>query len=391
MPNHCCWSEFEMTIAERDQANYLSARDSSPKDLLIYAAKNSGRSVLQIQREFNQMAKSHSQLNMVEYVRNGLFDIDRYTQDERDQFISNDLHWPITHKCCHKGWTSAAEDKVLAATLLQAGGVPVPETVAVFDQSPRIYPGLNKISSVEGLRELLTTYAGEPLFCKIVDGMVSFGAFRIEDGDDNQIVCTGHPPMSHDHFLAEFVGSNAYVIQRELRNHSGFAKYASALGTVRMVNMVMDTGVYCPIALIKLPQGGNIADAFWRPGNLACAIDVETGRILTIARRGIETEFLDDHPDHAGLVGLELPFWSELCEINDRAGRIFAPIRYQSTDIAITEAGPVIVELNYGGGFDLPQYASGRGLLTPQVRAFFESCGVEFGRKKKRRLGIFGG
>lgn len=63
----------------------------------------------------------------------------------------------------------------------------------------------------------------------------------------------------------------------------------------------------------------------------------------------------------------------------------FAPIRYQSTDIAITDAGPVVVELNYGGGFDLPQYASGRGLLTPEVRAFFESFGYDFDARPKRR------
>lgn len=379
-----------MTVADRDHADYLSARDSSHKDLLIHAAKSSGRSVLRIHREFRQMAKSHGQLNMVEYVRNGLYDIERFSQEERDCFISNDLHWPITHQCCNKGWTSAAEDKVLAATLLKAGGVPVPDTVAVFDKSSRIYPGLNKIASVEALRDLLQTYSSEPLFCKIVDGMVSFGAFRIESSDATEIVCSGHPPMSHEHFLSEFVGSNAYVVQRELRNHTRIEKYAGALGTVRMVNMVTDNGVNCPIAVIKLPQGNNIADAFWRPGNLACEIDVETGCIRTVTRRGTEMEFLDDHPDTPDLMGLELPFWSELRDINERAARIFAPIRYQSTDIAITESGPVIVELNYGGGFDLPQYASGRGLLTPEVRSFFESCGVNFNRKPKRRLPFIG-
>ena len=45
----------------------------------------------------------------------------------------------------------------------------------------------------------------------------------------------------------------------------------------------------------------------------------------------------------------------------------------------------MVVELNYGGGFDLPQYASGRGLLTPEVRAFFESFGYDFDARPKRR------
>ncbi|MEM0946233.1 MAG: sugar-transfer associated ATP-grasp domain-containing protein [Pseudomonadota bacterium] len=376
-----------MNVADADRADYLSARDNSHSELLAYSAKKSGRSPLKIQREFGRMAKSHSRINMVEYVRNGLYDVDRYSPEERAQFISNDLHWDITHKCNDNAWIAAAEDKVLAATLLNTGGVPTPETVAVLDRSPRIYPGLPKIDSVAALKQVLEAQKEGPLFCKIMDGMVSFGAFRIERIDGDTVFCSGQPPMRLESFLDDFVGDNRYLVQREIQNHSRFAQYASALGTVRMVNMVSDTGVLCPIAVIKLPQGKNIADAFWRPGNLACEVEVESGRIRTVARRDVETEFLEDHPDLPGLMGLELPFWSQLREINDRAARIFAPIRYQSTDIAITEQGPVIVEINYGGGFDLPQYASGRGMLTNEVRQFFESCGVEFAGK---RSGIFG-
>lgn len=381
-----------MNIAARDQEAYLAARDSSDKDLLVYAARKSGRSPVRIQREFQDMAQSHSQLNMVEYVRNGLYDIDRFTAEERARFISNDLHWPITHKCNVQTWAGAAEDKVLAHTILTAGGVPVPRTVAVIDRTLRIHPGLPRIDSVGHLRAVLEENAGHRLFGKIVGGMVSFGAFRIEKSDATHIHCSGHPPMTHEEFLNGFVGNNIYLVQCELTNHPGFASYASALATVRMVNLVNADRVITPFAVIKLPQGENIADAFWRPGNLACDIDVDTGRIRTVARRGIETEFLEDHPDEPGLMGLELPFWSDLREINARAAAIYAPIRYQSTDIAITEDGPVVVELNYGGGFDLPQYASGRGMLTPEVRAFFEGCGVEFGgKRKKKRLPFVGG
>jgi hypothetical protein len=46
-------------------------------------------------------------------------------------------------------------------------------------------------------------------------------------------------------------------------------------------------------------------------------------------------------------------------------------------DIAITQEEPVLIEINTGGGFDLPQYASGAGFLTEEVRNFFQSCGYE--------------
>jgi hypothetical protein len=44
-------------------------------------------------------------------------------------------------------------------------------------------------------------------------------------------------------------------------------------------------------------------------------------------------------------------------------------------DIGITQAGPVLIEINTGGGFDLPQLASGEGFLTDEVRDFFRACG----------------
>ncbi|MEM9756419.1 MAG: sugar-transfer associated ATP-grasp domain-containing protein, partial [Pseudomonadota bacterium] len=347
-----------------------------------------------LQADFQKLASTPNKINLVEYVRNGLFDLDRFTAEERADFLSNDLHWPIANKCNKTTWSGAAEDKVLAHTILTAGGIRVPNSVAVIDRTPRQHPGLVKIADVAGLRAVLAKESGGRLFAKIVDGMVSFGAFRIDGSDATHIHCAGHPPMTHEEFLDSFVGDNVYLVQRELTNHEALTSYASALATVRMVNLVTDAGVHVPFALIKLPQGDNIADAFWRPGNLACDIDVETGRIQTVTRRGIETEHLDDHPEAAGLKGLELPFWAQLKELNARAAALYAPIRYQSTDIAITADGPVVVELNYGGGFDLPQYASGRGLLTSEVRAFFDACGVELGAdavaKKKKGFLSFG-
>lgn len=380
-----------MTIAEIDQSAYLQARDSSLKELLAYAARKTGKSAFKIQKEFMAMARPPSRLNMVEYVRNGLYDTNRHGAEERARFLSNDLHWPITHACNTQSWAGTAEDKLVAATLLQAGGVAVPDSVAILGKTQRLFPGLEVIASEEALRTVLSRYQGERLFCKIVDGMVSFGAFRIETWDADTISCFGHAPMSYEAFLSEFVGNNGYVMQRSLRNHADFDCYTSALATVRMVNLVRENDVYCPMAVLKLPQGDNIADAFWRPGNLACSIDPETGRIQTVAQRGTETEFLRDHPEIAGLMGLQLPDWQELRAMNERAARIFAPIRYQSTDIALTPDGPVVVELNYGGGFDLPQYASGRGLLTPEVRQFFESHGVNLNAAapKKKRFGLF--
>ena len=79
----------------------------------------------------------------------------------------------------------------------------------------------------------------------------------------------------------------------------------------------------------------------------------------------------------------------ELRDLNAACARLFAPIRYHSLDIAITDKGPVVIEINFGGGFDLPQFATGKGLLTDEIRGFFESRGYNFGRRfGSRRSGM---
>lgn len=387
-----------VTAAQSDRQFHDATKAADMSTLLNHAVKKSGRSALKIGQDFAVLAKGKSKINIVEYVRWKMYDADRYTPEQRAEFISNELHWPLIHAVCDRSWTAAAEDKVLCDTILRSGGVPVPQSVAVIDRSARVYPGLPSVHSANALRDLLLAHKGQELFGKITGGMVSFGAFRIQDADQTHITCAGHEPMTYDVFMDQFVGASTYLIQKKLENHPALAPFCSAIATVRMINLVRPGRIDNPVAVIKIPQGENIADAFWRPGNLACEVDVQTGEIKSVvALNAPDLDFLPDHPAVAGFMGFKLPHWDELVEINRRAAQIFAPIKYSSTDVAITPDGPVIVELNYGGGFDLPQNASGRGFLTPMVKEFFEENGVNFGAStspaaapKKSGFGLFG-
>ncbi|MEO3414011.1 sugar-transfer associated ATP-grasp domain-containing protein [Roseovarius sp. CAU 1744] len=379
-----------VTAEQQDGAQFDRIRKPRHQDMLVFAARKSGRSVMQIQRDFSRLSRQDGRINMVEYLLHGLYEEDRYSDAQRAEFIGNDIHWPITHTCNNPGWQQAAEDKALAATLLRAGDVPVPDCLAVIDRSPRIYPGMQKITSAEDLRDFCLQNVQGGLFGKILGGMVGFGVFRIENADDTHLFCSNHEPMTYADFLQNLVADNKYLIQRQLRNHSKIADYASALATIRMVNLVTPDRVFTPVAAMAMAQGNNIADAFWRDENIACGIDLETGKIETVAKRNeMVIEYLADHPEKPGLKGLELPHWQELRDINERAAKLFAPIRYQSADIAITETGPVIVEINYGCGFGLPQQASGQGMLTPEVKAFFQECGYDFTSKGGKKRSFF--
>ena len=62
----------------------------------------------------------------------------------------------------------------------------------------------------------------------------------------------------------------------------------------------------------------------------------------------------------------------------------------QAWDVAISpRGGPVLVKVNSGGDFNLPQLAAGRGLLTGDFAAFVERHGV--GQHLRRSTQFAGG
>lgn len=347
-------------------------------DYLRHAQRKSGRRPMALMREYRRLHRGIGKLTLAEYVQYGVFDARRYDPEAQSKFLTNTLHWPITRVCCDMTWQATTEDKWLCSHILARSDIRVPETLAIIDKTDRSYPGTLKISTAAQLRDFLTSRQGVPFFGKENRGICSFGAFLAQDFDQSAIRLKGHGPLTLDGFIDQFVGATPYLLQRLETNHAFFERYTESLATVRVCILVERTGIKIPFAVLKLPARQNVADSFWRPGNLACSLDPQSGKILGARTKdALGTTDHSAHPEtNAPLVGETVPLWDQVLDLAQRCAPIFSPVRYQSMDIAITQDGPVLIEINTGGGFDLPQLASGQGFLTDDVRAFFRNCGV---------------
>lgn len=367
------------TSAEGQELKAKKAkRELSSAELMVHASRKSGRSAFKIGREFMRLQKGRGKLSLVEYVRYALYDSDRYSDAEKDRFIGEALHWPITSAVSDRTWDAATEDKWMANVILEHGGYTVPETVAVIDRNARNYGRTLRLGDAGALRAFLMD-APLPLFGKVLRGVASLGAFIVEGADDTHIHLAGRAPVAFDTFLGDFVGGNAYVLQGLVKNHPGLDRFTRHTATVRMVTMVRGGEVFVPFAVLKLPGADNIADAFWRPGNIACDLDPETGAIRRITTQdGIDIVEHGAHPESGvAMLGETVPLWDEMRRVTQDAALMFAPVRYQSLDVAVTSDGPSIIEINTGGGWDLPQNASGAGFLTDEVLATFREWGCK--------------
>jgi hypothetical protein len=127
------------------------------------------------------------------------------------------------------------------------------------------------------------------------------------------------------------------------------------------------------LGLWKIASAPNHIDNFSKGkyGNLMASIDVATG-VATRALRGFwpDTEVAIDHPETgARLEGFQLPWWEEILDICRQGGAVFPLMRIHHWDFALTDRGPVILELNDVGG-TIGAQIHGQGLLTEEVRTF---------------------
>ena len=346
---------------------------------LRHARKASGRGPMELVQDFWRLHRGPGKLTLHEYVEYGVYDRPRLTAEEQDRFITNTLHWPITRVCCDMTWQASTEDKWLCSHILSRSDVRVPETLAVIDTTNRAYPDTRQITTADELQAFMRSAGALPLFGKENRGICSHGAFLVDAADTTGLWLRGQGWIGYEAFLSEFVGATSYLLQRLETNHGFFEPLTDALATVRVCVLMGEDGVHMPFAVLKLPGRAAIADSFWRAGNLACNVDLKTGRIVRArSRHRFGTTDHDLHPETgAALVGQTVPMWDAVLRLAHTCAPIFAPVRYQSMDIAVTPDGPVLIEINTGGGFDLPQLASGEGFLTDEVREFFRACGYE--------------
>ena len=362
----------------RDQSDYSKAKPAVI-EYLRFAQKKSGRSPMDLAGEFFRLSRGAGKLTLPEYVQYGVYDKTRYSPEDQARFITNTLHWPITRICCDMTWQATTEDKWLSYRILDRSGVQIPETLAVIDRTDRFYPGTRKIATAEDLRDFITSQDALPIFAKENRGICSFGAFVVVGSDRQAMHLKGTGWVDYDTCMDKFVGKTPYLLQRLETNHDFFNRYTVSLATVRVCILLTDDGIKIPFAVLKVPSAANVADSFWRPGNLACKLDLQSGKILTV--RSKDSFGTTDHPAHPengeALLGETVPMWDQVLELARTCAPIFKPVRYQSMDIAITNKGPTLIEINTGGGFDLPQLATGEGFLTDEVRAFFRNCGYK--------------
>ncbi|MCA9026445.1 MAG: hypothetical protein KDA86_14660 [Planctomycetaceae bacterium] len=337
-------------------------------------AAQAGKGLGSLIWELSSLMFGPGKLQPQEYFMYELYDDERYTLEAKRTFVGDNA------PTVPSPWPEIANDKPTLTALLKGLDLPIPETQAIVHKT-RSFADAATLRNREDVGRFLRKDAAYPIFGKPFDGMCSLGTANISRYDakqDSLVLSSGHLlPLESLIDQLESLGWR-YLFQTLLRPHPSLLPIiGDNVSTVRMFVLSDREGCVLLRAAWKIPVGNNGADNFWRQGNVLAGIDVETGRIVMARRRTAEgTEVITRHPEsEASFENMEFPEWQAMREVVLRAAANLPGCHFQGWDVALTDRGPVLVELEGDGGDPImEQLCFNTGLLQGRYQAFIESA-----------------
>lgn len=345
------------------------------------ATRASGKSLASQMHDILQLSRGFGGLSPREYYYFGLYDDERFPEEEKQRFVGLGVQSQILWQCSDGQYWGLCCDKLLFAALMGLHRFPLLNTQAVLHRF-RIVQDARPLRSLDDVARFLRDQATFPLFTKPVKGMRSAGSARIDGYDAHRDELLLFP--NHRVTVEAYVASiqryvdDGYLFQDVQHPHERVrAVCGDRLATVRLVMVVGPDGPVPFRAMWKVPTGPNVADNFWRAGNILCGLDPATGRV-TRAISGTGTEQVDvaNHPDTGvAIKDFVIPHWDRLLGLCRDASSVLPEITLQGWDICVTNDGPLLVEMNVGGDFTLPQLGHAKGMLDERFKAYLDAHG----------------
>lgn len=348
--------------------------------LLRGAAKETGRLPHQIMGEFAKLSFGPGRLSLEEYFSLRLYDDKQLSGVDKKAFVGVRAMrkiWNTANYC--QTWLGLIDDKLAFNTLMAGFGFPVTKTFAYYHPS-RSLPGIPVLRNRQDIGGFLRSEDHFPLFCKPDNSYQSLGAASFDrfDGTCGQLRSASGGHVRPDDFASEIERhfTSGYLFQERLSPHADLQPvFGDRLATVRIYTICDRDGPEILNAVWKIPGSSNVADNFWRSGNLLAQLAMADGRVLRVVTgTGPGQRQLVEHPDTgAKLVDVHVPDWKQILDMTRDAANAMSDTPLLGWDIAPTERGGVIIEANADPDFMLWQIAEREGVLSPRFKAFLAS------------------
>lgn len=299
-------------------------------------------------------------------------------EEELNRFLSFKLRGKHHWLCNARGWIGPTLDKVTWDLVLRAAGVPTPDLFAVYNTA-KAAAHVRVLKDYDDICAFLRDPASYPMIAKPNFGGRSLGILAPERVEGETVHIKGGHQRSVEE-VATYIrdyNKRGFLFQRLLKTDPRMEPVTGgALASCRALVLLTEDGPFLENVTLKIPRSTALADNFWR-GNMMGAINRDTGHIeRAISGTGFDLEVVENHPDtNTKFTEMGLPDFDAFRDFVHDIATLWPRITMQGWDIAITEHGPVPIEVNFGGDVNLQQLAHSKGALTPTYCNHLRFCG----------------
>ena len=246
---------------------------------------------------------------------------------------------------------SLARNKYLAHKVLENNGVTMAKFYCYYQPEARPISGDECAGSLDEVLRILKSKKVESCVIKTTESshgdnvwVINYIAYQ-----NNDAVLTRFDGEAL--LLSSVLGQDALVFESVLHQTKQLSTFnESSVNTVRFMTTLWPDGSARVIATwFKVGRAGKCVDNAGSGGNIDAAVNLETGEIYNVVQFDgwRKAKAIDRHPDSGSLLnGVVIDHWEEIKAEVIRFQQAFPYCKAAGWDIAITDEGPVIIEVN---------------------------------------------
>lgn len=244
-----------------------------------------------------------------------------------------------------------ARNKYIAHKVLENTGVRISELYCYYQPEGKDYEGMECAGDIQNVLRILKAKKVGACVIKTTESSHGDNVWVIKSivFQDNDAVMTRFDGQIIR--LRDVLGKDALIFESLVCQNKQFSDFnESSVNTVRFMTTLWPDGTANIIAtFIKIGRAGKCVDNAGGGGNVDVCVDTDTGEIKYAIQydgwRNIKD--IEKHPDSGNqLNGVIIENWEAIKSEVIRFQQSFPYCKAAGWDIAITEKGPVVIEVN---------------------------------------------
>ncbi|HEY3382155.1 MAG TPA: sugar-transfer associated ATP-grasp domain-containing protein [Vicinamibacterales bacterium] len=271
-------------------------------------------------------------------------------------------------------WLEFFADKATLDAHFRQHAIPMPRTYAVLDPTGD-YRQLARTALAES--------GADRLIMKPVSGAAGRGICLLIAHPEEPQVQSRSATMP----LPAYSLGERYLLQEVLTQHESIARlYPHSINTVRTLTLLTRSGEPMIIsAVMRFGVGGAFVDN-WSAGGVAVGVDPSEGTLMRWAYDKHGRRFAAHPTTGVTFEGTRVPFWGEVIDLSERVQVTLPDYRLVGLDVAITPAGPKVIEVNGNPDLVFQEQTAGPLLRNRRVLEEFDRYGLLTNRYQRALL-----